>query len=95
VHEAADAVASMRSLARQQAETAQALAAAEGAWQFAGERHRAGIGGALPVLALELQVLQQRRAEAELRARGLDVQAQLMHALGGGYASPPEIRREP
>jgi len=94
VREAADAVASMRSLARQQAEAAQALAAAEGAWQFAGERQRAGIGGALPVMALELQVLQQRRAEAELRARGLDVQAQLMHALGGGFPGAPETRRE-
>lgn len=92
VREAADAVATVRSLQRQRDEQAQVLAAAEGTWTAADERHRAGIGGALPVLALELQWLQQRRAEAGLRARSLEAQAQLMRALGGGYeaASRPD-----
>jgi len=85
VREATDAVATVRSLQRQQAEQAQAQKAAEEAWAFGTERQRAGVGGALPVLALELQVLQWRRAEADLRARSLDAQAQLMRALGGGY----------
>jgi NodT family efflux transporter outer membrane factor (OMF) lipoprotein len=85
VRDAADAAASVQSLQRQQAEQAQTVAAAEGAWVHATERQRAGIGGSLPVLALELQWLQQRRTEADLRARQLDAQAQLMRALGGGY----------
>ena len=85
VRDAADAAASVQSLARQQAEQTQALDAAEGAWRFAEERRRAGVGGALPVLALEAQALQQRRTDAELRTRRLDAQAQLMRALGGGY----------
>lgn len=85
VREAADAAATVQSLQRQRDEQAQVLAAAEGTWAAADERHRAGVGGALPVLGLELQWLQQRRAEAELRARSLEAQAQLMRALGGGY----------
>jgi len=85
VREAADAAATVQSLQRQRDEQAQVLAAAEGTWTAADERHRAGVGGALPVLALELQWLQQRRAEADLRARSLEAQAQLMRALGGGY----------
>ena len=89
VREAADAAATVLSLQRQQAEQAQVLAAIEGAWAFATERQRAGIGGALPGLALELQVQQQRRAEADLRARSLDAQAQLMRSLGGGYEDVP------
>ncbi|MBK9132827.1 MAG: efflux transporter outer membrane subunit [Betaproteobacteria bacterium] len=93
VREAADAAASVRSLQRQRAEHEQTLAAAEAALAFAAERQRAGIGGALPVLTIELQVLQQRRAAAELHARSLDAQAQLMGALGGGYEEPPAARR--
>lgn len=85
VREAADAAVSLRSLARQQREQAQALAAVEGALDVALQRYRAGLGGTLPVLVVEGQVLAQRRAAVDLKARVLDTQAQLMRALGGGW----------
>ncbi len=57
----------------------------EGALDVALQRYRAGLGGTLPVLVVEGQVLAQRRAAVDLKARVLDTQAQLMRALGGGW----------
>jgi NodT family efflux transporter outer membrane factor (OMF) lipoprotein len=85
VREAADAVAQVQALARQQREQEQALAAVEEAARLASERSGAGLGGAMPMLMLQWQAQQQRRARVELQVRALDAQAQLMQALGGGY----------
>ncbi|MCZ2408072.1 MAG: efflux transporter outer membrane subunit [Burkholderiales bacterium] len=83
--EAGDAIASLQSLTRQQAQQDQAAAGAEQAWRLAQERYRAGLGSYLRVLAAESQVLAQRRQAVELQARRLDTHVALMKALGGGW----------
>jgi NodT family efflux transporter outer membrane factor (OMF) lipoprotein len=87
IHETADAVASLQSIARQQAEQRQALAATEGAYEIAVQRYRAGLGTYLNVLAAETSVLAQRRIGADLAARVLDARVSLYRALGGGYSA--------
>jgi outer membrane protein TolC len=84
IHEAADAVASLQSLERQLAEQRQALAAAEGAYDIALQRYRAGLGTFLNVLTAETGVLAQRRLGVDLAARVLDARVALYRALGGG-----------
>lgn len=87
VHDAADQISSLRSIDRQQSEQALAQAAAESAYDLATQRYRAGLGSYLVVLNAEASVLGQRRQEADLKARALDVQIALIRSLGGGYAS--------
>jgi len=88
VREAADATSSAASLARQRAQQAQALASAESAYDIAQARYRQGLTSYLVVLNTETQVLAQRRAAVDLQFRTLDVQAQLMKSLGGGWTAP-------
>ena len=93
VHDAADRIASLRSVERQRREQAAAQAAAESAYDLALQRYRAGLGTYLVVLTAESNVLAQRRASADLKARALETQVDLARALGGGYGantpSPP------
>ena len=49
------------------------------------ERYRAGLGNYLTVLSAETNVLAQRRAAADLKARHLGAEVALSRALGGGY----------
>jgi len=85
VRDAADQVASSRSIVRQQAEQKQAQQAAESAYEIAVQRYRAGLGTYLNVLSAETAVLNQRRLAVDLAGRALDTQVQLMRALGGGF----------
>ncbi len=85
VHDVADQIASARAIQKQQAEQSQAQGNAETAYSIATQRYQAGLGTYLHVLAAETAVLAQRRAAADLQARVLDNQVQLMRALGGGY----------
>jgi NodT family efflux transporter outer membrane factor (OMF) lipoprotein len=91
VHETADAVASLQSIARQQAEQKDAEAAAEGAYQIAVQRYQAGLGTFLNVLAAETTVLNQRRLGVDLAARVLDSRVALYRALGGGYTADATV----
>jgi len=85
VHDAADQISSVRSVERQQAQQANALAASESAYDLATQRYKAGLGTYLTVLNAEASVLNQRRLGADLKARALEVQIGLIRALGGGY----------
>jgi len=85
VHDVADQLASVRSIARQQSEQAAAQAAAESAYTIATQRYQAGLGNYLNVLTAETAVLAQRRLAVDLAARAWDTQVQLIRALGGGY----------
>ena len=85
VHDVADQIASTQAIQKQQAEQTQAQANAETAYSIATQRYQAGLGTYLHVLAAETAVLAQRRQAADLQARVLDTQVQLMRALGGGY----------
>ena len=87
--EVADAAANWASVARQQAEQARALAAAESAHDAVGQRYRAGLGNYLEVLSAETAVLAQRSQRADLQSRALDNQVALMRALGGGWIDGP------
>lgn len=93
VRDVADSIASQQSLRKQSAEQQQAQASAEGAYELAVTRYRAGLGTYLTVLSAETAVLNQRRQAAELKSRALDLQIGLVRALGGGYVgSPPSDR---
>jgi outer membrane protein TolC len=91
LREVADAGASLASIDRQRAEQAQAQAAAEGAYDFAQQRYRAGLGTYLTVLSAESAVLAQRRLGVDLQARALDTRVALMRALGGGWSDPATV----
>ena len=91
VRDAADQIASVQSVERQQRLQADAQASSEGAYDFALQRYRAGIGTYLVVLSAETNVLAQRRLSADLQARRLDAQAALARALGGGYVAPDGV----
>jgi NodT family efflux transporter outer membrane factor (OMF) lipoprotein len=85
VHEVADAVASRRAVDEQVSEQRQAQAAAESAYDLSLQRYRAGLGTYLTVLTAEGNVLAQRLAANDLKARTLDLDVALIRALGGGY----------
>jgi NodT family efflux transporter outer membrane factor (OMF) lipoprotein len=89
VRETADQIASSQSIARQQAEQRDAQAAAEGAYEIALQRYKAGLGTYLNVLSAESAVLNQRRLAVDLAALSLDTQVALVRALGGGYRATP------
>jgi NodT family efflux transporter outer membrane factor (OMF) lipoprotein len=94
VHDAADLIASLQSIERQQVEQGHALDAAESAYALARQRYGAGLGNYLIVLNAETPLLNQRRQVVDLKARLLDAQIGLMRALGGGYsADSPAIAR--
>jgi NodT family efflux transporter outer membrane factor (OMF) lipoprotein len=95
IHDVADQVASGQSIARQQAQQRDAQAAAEGAYQIALQRYRAGLGSYLNVLSAEGAVLNQRRLGVDLAARALDNQVALMRALGGGMRSNADTPATP
>lgn len=85
LREVADAAGSLRALEGQLAAQRAALAQAEQARHIAELRYRAGLANQLTVLATDDQLLQLRRQVADLEARGLTLQVQLIRALGGGF----------
>lgn len=87
VRDVADQIASSRILQRQAGEQQAALAAAEQAYDVVVQRYRAGLAPYITVLNAETSVLAQRRGDVDVRARRLDVQLQLVRALGGGYTA--------
>lgn len=91
VHDAADQISSMGSVARQQTEQARAHVSAESAYDLATQRYKAGLGTYLTVLNSESNVLNQRRLSVDMKARALDTQIGLIRALGGGYAGDAEL----
>ncbi len=91
VHDVADQISSARSIERQQRQQVDALASAEGAYDLATQRYRAGLATYLTVLNAETNVLNQRRLTVDLRARALDSQMLLVRALGGGYTPGPAV----
>jgi NodT family efflux transporter outer membrane factor (OMF) lipoprotein len=82
VHEVSDRIASAQAITRQQQELGAALASAETALAIALQRYEAGLGNYLSVLSAESPVISLRRQQADLRARALDTQVQLLQALG-------------
>lgn len=92
LREVADEVRALAALEAQQREQHAALAAAEAAFDLATQRYRAGLGNFLVVLTAEGNVLVQRRAAADLKARHLLAEVNLARALGGGVTVDPPPR---
>ncbi|WP_242653573.1 efflux transporter outer membrane subunit [Sphingomonas jatrophae] len=87
LNEVADAAASRRALATRLAETRAAVAASEDAYRIARQRYEGGLSTFLNVLSAEDALTQNRRLLAELDARALALDVQLIRALGGGFAA--------
>lgn len=85
LREVADEVSSLQAIERQQQAQAEASAAAEAAYELAVQRYQAGLGNFLVVLTAQTNVLAQRRAASDLKARHLAAEIGLARALGGGY----------
>jgi NodT family efflux transporter outer membrane factor (OMF) lipoprotein len=85
VRDVADQVIAMQSVVAQIDDQHLARVKTEEAYDVAVIRYRAGLTTYLTVLNALTSVLQQERADAELRARILDVDVTLIRALGGGY----------
>jgi NodT family efflux transporter outer membrane factor (OMF) lipoprotein len=83
----ADVVASSRALALQVADSRAALAASEDAYRIARLRYQGGLSTYPSVLLAEQAVLRRRRVVADLDARALALDVQLVRALGGGFHS--------
>ena len=95
VHQAADQLASLASLELQRAQQAQALRAAEAAYDLARQRYRAGLSSYLVVLNVESTLLAQRNLQVDLKARVMATQVALIEALGGGYRVDPAEAPQP
>ena len=95
VRDVADQVTSMQAIDRQQIEQRAAQNAAEGAYDIAVQRYKAGLGNYLNVLTAETSVLAQRRQAVDLSARALDTQVALIRALGGGDMPAPTAGQPP
>ncbi|HYP83915.1 efflux transporter outer membrane subunit [Variovorax sp.] len=89
VRDVSDQVVSVKSVVRQQEQQRLGQEAAEGAYDLAVQRYRAGLGTYLDVLTAENSVLAQRRDQVDLAARALTTQVGLAQALGGGYRPQP------
>jgi len=72
-------------LAREDAASREALAAAEEAHRLTLLRYRAGLTPYLNVLTVETQLLAQRREMTSVQSRRHDLQIELIRALGGGF----------
>jgi NodT family efflux transporter outer membrane factor (OMF) lipoprotein len=85
LHEVADQLNALKWLEVRQREQRDALAVAHSAQDLATQRYRAGLGNYLSVLSAETLVSAQEQIGAELDARALDLQVNLIKALGGGF----------
>lgn len=91
LREVADEVTSLQSIERQQRAQAEALAAAEAADALALQRYRAGLGNFLVVLTAQSNVIAQRRAASDLKARHLAAEVALARSLGGGFDAGADV----
>jgi NodT family efflux transporter outer membrane factor (OMF) lipoprotein len=85
VRDLADAMTSIRNLARITDEQAQARTATNQAYEVAVIRYRAGLGNYLSVLTAQSAQLAQDRLAADLASRAFELDINLTRALGGGY----------
>jgi NodT family efflux transporter outer membrane factor (OMF) lipoprotein len=95
LREVADEVTSLQSIEKQQQAQADALAAAESAYDLALQRYRAGLGNFLVVLTAQTNVIAQRRAASELKARHLVSETALARSLGGGFDAGADVPPAP
>lgn len=91
LREVADELTGLRSIEQQQVAQRDATAAANTAYDLAVQRYRAGLGNFLVVLAAQTNVLTQRLADTDLKARHLASEVALVRAMGGGFDAGNEL----
>jgi NodT family efflux transporter outer membrane factor (OMF) lipoprotein len=90
VNEVANVVTNWDALLKEAADARSAEEAAQAAYSITKERYRAGLDNYLTVLSSENEVFLTQAIRAQLLARELNLTADLVRALGGGYpASAP------
>ena len=85
VHDVADLLSSLKSLAIQQQQQNELLLSTESNYQIAQQRQKAGLADRVAVLSAETNLLTQQSLEIVLRARAVDLNINLVRALGGGF----------
>ena len=85
LRDVADQLNALKWLEVRQREQRAALEVARSAQDLATQRYRAGLGNYLSVLSAETLVSAQEQLGAELDARAIDLQVNLIKALGGGF----------
>ena len=85
--EVADTVSSQQMLSIRLSDAKLALDDSEEAYGIATKRYNGGLSTYLDVLTAEERVLQSRRILADLNARALILDIQLVRALGGGFTT--------
>jgi outer membrane protein TolC len=85
LQEVADAAAGERALEARLTAARESLASGEEAYRIARLRYEGGLTSYLTLLTAEDAVIAQRRLVAQLEARALALDAQLVRALGGGF----------
>ncbi|MDD5175661.1 MAG: efflux transporter outer membrane subunit [Sterolibacterium sp.] len=76
-----------QALIAQESAQSQSVNAAREAWILAMQRYRHGIGSYIEALIDEQSVLAAEMMLSEIRGQQIDTAIQLVHALGGGYAT--------
>jgi NodT family efflux transporter outer membrane factor (OMF) lipoprotein len=91
VNDVANVVTNWDGLVEEANEARIAEDAAQAAYSITKERYRAGLDNYLTVLSSENEVFLTQAIRAQLLARGLNLAADLVRALGGGYSAdtPP------
>ncbi|MFL6600336.1 MAG: efflux transporter outer membrane subunit [Steroidobacteraceae bacterium] len=87
VNEVANVVTNWDALAKEATDARIAEEAAQTAYSITKERYRAGLDNYLTVLSTENEVFLTQAIRAQVLARELNLTADLVRALGGGYAA--------
>jgi len=93
VRDVNEQLTSLRFIAAQEKEQKLAQANAQALLEIAQQRYASGLSTRAGVLNAQSALVPHQRQAIELHARALDIQAQLMRALGGGYlqeSTPPD-----
>ena len=85
VHDVADQISSLRSIAKLQKQQAEQQASAQAVFDLAQQREKAGLVSRITVLNAQSALLSQQSAEIELKTRAVDLTINLVRALGGGF----------
>ena len=87
VHQTADQLTRLDSLARERVDQQQTLSASEDAYRIAEERYRAGLANYLSVLNAETQLFTARKALVDITANQVVTRVTLLLAVGGSFDS--------
>jgi NodT family efflux transporter outer membrane factor (OMF) lipoprotein len=87
----AEQLTRISTLSQEEEATHDALASAEEAYRLAMLRYQGNLSPYLTALTVETQLLAQRRAAVDLKAKRQDLQIALVRALGGGFVDNAKI----